>query len=355
MSNRKSTYDFVRDTHRDKYFKARDKEIAMLSDGRGGILDEYAEPLKGCPVCGEKKSEFLFKKQGFEFKRCGNRAECGHIFSDPQINEDALMRTYKGGGDNGPEKEPLAIDIWMEVLLSSTNVEYDKVKYQRGIDAMQQALNSDKPGRVLDIGCSIGHFLALAKEAGWEGIGLELNEKAVAYATENLGLDVRPQLLHEAGFEPESFDVVSFWGVIEHLKKPVETFIQAAKVLKPGGILLTFCPNGASLVCRVLREKAATFDGRNHPSYFTPRSVKLAMSMAGLENVSTTFHQPDLDAVINYIEGRDPYMKLEDETSPLHGLFAGQAREKAEEFILENGYGYKMMTINRKPEQKSRG
>ncbi|SHK37299.1 Methyltransferase domain-containing protein [Desulfatibacillum alkenivorans DSM 16219] len=344
-----STYDFVQQTGRDKYFAARDREIALLSDGAGGIKPEFAEPVEKCPVCGCGQSELWFKKQGFEFRRCKNTSVCGHIFGNPQINEDALNDCYRGAGEGGECAEVSANDLWIEVLLSQANASYDKGKYQRGIDAMQTALGTDKPGRVLDIGCSIGHFLALAKEAGWDAVGLELNEKAVAYATKELGLDVRPQLLDEAGFPPESFDVVTLWGVIEHLKRPVEVISQIAEILKPGGILLTFCPNGASMVCRVLREHAATFDGRNHPSYFTPQSIKYVMEQSGLENIAISFHQPDLDAVLNYLEGRDPYLRDEQEKGPLHAFFSGENRPKAEDFIRENGYGYKMMTLNRKP------
>ncbi|MBI9074127.1 MAG: class I SAM-dependent methyltransferase [Desulfatibacillum sp.] len=347
--NSSSTYDFVQQTGRDKYFAARDREIALLSDGRDGIRPEVAEPVERCPVCGHEKAELLFKKQGFEFKRCANTKECGHVFGDPQVDEGALMDCYRGEGDDASCEELSANDLWIEVLLSQANTAYDKGKYQRGIEAMQAALGTDKPGRVLDIGCSIGHFLALARDAGWETVGLELSEKAVAYATGELGLDVRPQLLDEAGFPPESFDVVTLWGVIEHLKRPVETLRQITEVLKPGGVLLTFCPNGASMVCRVLREKAATFDGRNHPSYFTSQSICFAMKQAGLENLSVSFHQPDLDAVLNYLEGKDPYLRDRQDKGPLHQLFSGIMKQKAEDFIRENGYGYKMMTLNKKP------
>lgn len=348
---RKSTYDFVRETGRDRYFDARDREIAMLADSSGGIRAEFAEPVTACPVCGHTQFNFWFEKQNFRIMTCADEEHCSHIFADPQINEDALMEFYRGDGDTGDAEQPTANDLWIEVLLSSANVRYDQVKYKKGLEAIEKAMAAEKAGkrRVLDIGCSIGHFLAVAHDAGWNTIGLELNTKAVAHARDVLGLDVRPRLLHEADLESESFDAVTLWGVIEHLKRPVEVLKQIMGVLKPGGVLLTFCPNGASLVCRILREKAATFDGRNHPSYFTPKSLRFAMKLAGLENLSVSSHQPDLGAVINYIEGRDPYVKKIDMQSPLHEFFSDLMRENAEKFILEKGLGYKIMSVNRKP------
>lgn len=350
VEDKLSTYDFVRETGRDRYFAARDREIAMLQNPAGGIRTEFAEAVTSCPVCGLKEFEFLFEKQGFQIMRCAHTERCGHVFANPQISEEALMEAYRGHAGNGEEREPSANDLWIEVLLSEANQQYDKTKYQRGLVAMEDALRTCTEGlrKVLDIGCSVGHFLAACRDKGWKTIGLELNQKAIVHARDVLGLDVRAELLNEADLPDASFDAVTLWGVIEHLKCPVETLKEIVRVLKPGGALLTFCPNAASLVCRVLRAQAATFDGRNHPSYFTPRSIRLAMELAGLETVAVTFHQPDLDAVLNYLEGRDPYIRTSDKPTPLTDFFSGPMRDVAEEFILKHGFGYKMMTINRK-------
>jgi SAM-dependent methyltransferase len=345
------TYDFVSETGRDLFFAAHEREISLLQDSNGVIRSEFAEPVLSCPVCGKKEFNLLFKKQGFAFKQCMNVEKCDHVYADPQINQDALLKAYKGEGASGKNDDVSASDLWLEVLLSDTNMRYDRVKYQRGLKAIDESIRTKKEGQrsILDIGCSVGHFLDIAGKNGWKTLGLELNEKAVSHARNVLGLEVRSQVLEDAGFHAESFDCVTLWGVIEHLKRPIEVLKEIFKILKPGGVLLTFCPNAASLVCRVLREKAATFDGHDHPSNFTPKSIKYAMELAGMKNVSITFHQPDLDSIINYMEGRDPYLKKDGSPGRLFEFFGGRMREVADEFILEYELGYKMMTINRKP------
>lgn len=341
-----STYDFVNATLRDLYYRAREYEISLLQDRAGDIKAEFAEPVSSCPVCGQTRFELLFIKQGFRIVRCLDTDRCGHVFANPQIKEQALMNAYRGQGGPDSDQTP-ANDIWIEVLLSEANHDYDRGKYLGGLYSLEEVLpNSNEPRRLLDIGCSIGHFLSLARKKGWHGIGLELNEKAVNHARNVLKLDVRTQLLDEAGFAPESFDAVTLWGVMEHLKRPMEVLRQIHRILKPGGLLLTFCPNATSLVCRVLREQAATFDGRNHPSYFTPTSLRRSMSLAGFETIKMTFHQADLDAVLNYVEGRNPYVRTTEHIGPFREFFSGLKKQEAERFILENGYGYKMMTLN---------
>ena len=343
------TYDFVQATGRDRYFEARDREMEVLRGPDGKIRPEYAEPVAACPVCSSRDHVLWFEKQGFEIRRCQNDVACGHIFAHPQIKEGPLLEAYRGpnGGDG---KFVSANDLWIDVLLSQVNRSYDRTKFENGLQAIRNALETDpveKP-RVLDVGCSIGHFLETARKHGWDAIGLELNEKATRHAREVLGLDVRRKTLEKAGFEPESFDAVTMWGVVEHLKRPVDTLKEVTPLLKPGGVFLTFSPNGDSLVCSVLRDKAATFDGRNHPSYFTPQSIRLAVETAGMANLSIDFFQPDLDALVHYCEGRDPYMCRTDQYGPLHRFFSETHRAEAEKFILENGLGYKMMTVNRK-------
>ena len=55
-----STFD--RDTGRDLYFEARERELEALAPTRH--VD--------CPVCGSAEYEALFVKQGFTFVRCAS-------------------------------------------------------------------------------------------------------------------------------------------------------------------------------------------------------------------------------------------------------------------------------------------
>src|SRR5271168_3125684 len=45
-----------------------------------------------------------------------------------------------------------------------------------------------KGGRLLDIGCGVGNFLAAARDAGFEVTGIEMNQNAVRFAQEHYGL-----------------------------------------------------------------------------------------------------------------------------------------------------------------------
>ena len=334
---KKSTYDFYKNTKRDLFFQLHDEEISKLIDYEGNIKNEYSDPIGSCPICKEKKFEFQFKKQGFNFKKCVN---CSHIYVDPQINEQALSKAYTGGDKS-------ASDVWMDVLLSSDNQEYDLKKYNVGLDLISKYLSDKSPNpNILDIGCSIGLFLNEAKKRNWNCFGLELNTRAVDHAKKKFNLDVRRKLLTNSTFSDNFFDVITMWGVIEHLKDPVSVLRTVKKKLKKDGIFLTFCPNAMSLVCRVIQSKATCFDGHDHPQNFSPCSIKFLLKKLGFKNLFLKTYQPDLDPVLNHISGLPPYIKDKTDHKAINLL--PKERSDIENFLSKNLLGYKMMTVSRK-------
>ena len=64
-------------------------------------------------------------------------------------------------------------------------------------------------GSLLDIGCSVGIFLKIAKQDGWETYGLEISKDTAKLARKRYGLEVLVGSLHQTNFEPDSFDVVT--------------------------------------------------------------------------------------------------------------------------------------------------
>src|SRR5207249_5661591 len=75
------------ETGRDRYFEARDAELAQLLDPETGRLAERLAQTIDCPLCGSATHTPLFEKQGFSFVRC---RECRLVFVNPQVREDVV-------------------------------------------------------------------------------------------------------------------------------------------------------------------------------------------------------------------------------------------------------------------------
>lgn len=97
--------------------------------------------------------------------------------------------------------------------------------------------------KVLEIGSGFGAFLNMLKSKNITGKGLELNPHAVLTCKEN-DLDIEQKLIQELIEEQkETFDVVCFFQVLEHIPKVHDFLESAIKALKPGGKLIIGVPN----------------------------------------------------------------------------------------------------------------
>ena len=62
-----------------------------------------------------------------------------------------------------------------------------------------------------------------------------------------------------------------------------------------------------SLATRVLHERAATFDGRNHLLYFSPATLRDLLEREGFEVVAMRTRVASLDPVLEWLSFSEPY------------------------------------------------
>ena len=284
------------ETGRDRYFAARDAELAGLLDPETGRLAAGLAQTIDCPLCGGADHRPLFEKQGFTFVRC---ADCRLVFVNPQVREDVVLSEYRTAETN---------DLWFDVLTSDRQLALDREKFGDVLDLLEPYRGS---GRLLDVGCSIGLFLDLARSRGWDGVGIEFAPRALAYAREEYGLEVLDVPLEEAGFEPESFDAVGLLSVLEHTNEPRRMLADVAGVLRPGGAVYIVVPNVESLACRVLHERARTFDGRNHLVYFSPATLRDCLDRCGFDMPYVGTKVSSFAAIAEHLAFEEPYADVE--------------------------------------------
>ena len=99
-------------------------------------------------------------------------------------------------------------------------------------------------GRLLDIGCSGGYFLAEARRQGWQGIGMDLSHEACLLA-QRAGLNAVHAESRHLPFRDGCMDAVSLVNVLDHVADPLGSLLEARRVLAPGGVLVVRVPNAA--------------------------------------------------------------------------------------------------------------
>jgi SAM-dependent methyltransferase len=229
---------------------------------------------RACPVCGQADPAPLFAKDGYSMVLC-TACSCVYVGEDPaSIDFDALygQAYYTGGSD--------------AVFADYVGQEAARRAHARRKLAVLRHLPPRIPrqGRLLDVGCAAGFFLAEA-QAHYEVLGVELSTWSSAYARDRLKLPVATGTLQQAALPADHFDVVTLWDVIEHVPEPVPLLAEAARVLKPGGRLVLTTGDWGSAYAQARGANWHLMTPPWHLTMFSRATLALAAQRAGLRVV----------------------------------------------------------------------
>jgi 2-polyprenyl-6-hydroxyphenyl methylase/3-demethylubiquinone-9 3-methyltransferase len=148
-----------------------------------------------------------------------------------------------------------------------------------------------QPRSVLDIACGGGFLSNALAAAGHSVTGIDLSEESLDVARRHdatgsvryMGMDA-----HQLGFADASFDVVCSMDFLEHTEQPAAVVEQAARVLRPGGVLFFHTFNRTPLSYLVVI-KAVEWFVRNtpermhvYPLFIRPRELEAWLEAGGL-------------------------------------------------------------------------
>lgn len=134
-------------------------------------------------------------------------------------------------------------------------------------------------GRVLDVGCGRAVFLHLLQRRGYRVRGTELSASTAANAHPDVPVDTGD--LRPGRYPRASFDLISIWHVLEHLREPQVTLRACREALAPGGALLVAVPNFGSLQARLGGPHWFHLDLPRHVFQFTPDTLSRLLETCG--------------------------------------------------------------------------
>jgi len=206
--------------------------------------------------------------KGYEVANLVKCASCSFVFSGREVTEHELTTFYQGY----PRNTPLSFVTRGRYLNLCASFE----KYR-------------KYGNLLDVGCGDGHFLSIAREMGWNVYGTEYTDEAVAVG-EAKGIAMRKGRLSKVSFDPEFFDVITSFEVIEHIDNPDEEVKSMFALLRGGGCCYLTTPNFNSLSRYLLRSGWNVIGYPEHLCYFTQGTLTRFFQRSGfrLESLATT-------------------------------------------------------------------
>ncbi|EDP69525.1 hypothetical protein FBALC1_00185 [Flavobacteriales bacterium ALC-1] len=140
--------------------------------------------------------------------------------------------------------------------------------------------------QLLDIGCGTGDFLETALKANWQILGIEPNDKAREIANSKTNNSVF-EIKHLNKLEPDSFDVITLWHVLEHLPNLEMHTALFKRLLKPNGTLVIAIPNFKSYDAKHYKNFWAAYDVPRHLWHFSKTSISELFKKENLKLVNT--------------------------------------------------------------------
>ena len=224
-----------------------------------------------CNLCGQDEFKVIEDDEvPFKVLQCKN---CSLVFVYPLPDRSELEEHY----DDSYYRD------WLDTQRESRIKMWNKrlAKLQR----------FSQGGTLLDVGCGEGTFLQLAEKNGWKTNGTEVSSYAARYAAGVSGADIFCGELHDARYPENSFDVVTVWHVLEHVRDPKRYLEEIQYILKPDGLLVIAVPNLNNLVMQIAyriikRRKLKLFskdEKEVHLYHFSAQTIKAYLDKTGFE------------------------------------------------------------------------
>lgn len=205
-----------------------------------------------CDLCGSLDHDLLYTKTDpitrldFHLVMC----RCGMAFVNPMPQEDSIPLLYPTSYLEGKEAR--------------------EDKYHKML-----GLLPEKPtGKLLDIGCGKGDFIYSAARIGWDVEGVDVIDWGSPYP-----VPVRIGNFLAMDFVPASYDVVTAWAVLEHVRHPSLFLEKIAGLLKPDGRFIFVVPNVAAPGMK----HSCAEDVPRHLWLFSPEAVTQFLERSGME------------------------------------------------------------------------
>jgi SAM-dependent methyltransferase len=212
-----------------------------------------------CPVCDSDAwrvflvTADMYTGGPYSLSRCDR---CGMVRTvDGDEPSSRSLYVYGGSSDAGSRFGPMQ---WV-------------LRAFRG--ARKRVLTARRPGRVLDVGCGDGSFLMALAQRGWDVFGTELSGSIATTAQECLGDRVHVGAIENMGFAEASFDLITFWHVLEHLEDPARALTEARRLVKADGVVMVAVPNIESWQAQLFKQDWLHLDVPRHRWHFGVRTL----------------------------------------------------------------------------------
>jgi len=255
----------------------------------GDLADRLSEGYDhiACPGCGARDARLFAlwpRAEGVLHWRRVQCTRCGLVYSDPVATEETIRRFYERhfAGDHS------------YYFRQEERTCFRKM-FRRQLDMLDRL---GATGRLLEIGCSGGYFLEMARGRRWRVCGVEASPE-LADCARKRGLDVHTGAFPGVRLPESDFDVIRMSNVLEHIRDIKGALREARRFLKGGGLVAISEPNlnfiygiASRTAFRLLGKVPRLPSNHIHTVDFTRSTLGRIVADCGFEVHAVDFYNP---------------------------------------------------------------
>ena len=231
-------------------------------------LTTEAAQSPSCPLCAISSSR-VKQIRGLNIQRC---TSCGHFFHPVDRPLEHVKSVYSDQYFSDSSEG------YQDYLQEEPN-QRRSAKFYCGLIAK----HSSTPAAMMDIGAASGFFLDEFQKLGWQGLGVEPNQRMREVALDRFNLPMVELLEHVP--EASRFQLVTMIQVISHLLDPVASLQQVHRALDRNGLLLVETWDRDSWIAKL---SGGGWHEWNPPSvlhWFSRSSLRSVLDSVGFKEV----------------------------------------------------------------------
>jgi 2-polyprenyl-3-methyl-5-hydroxy-6-metoxy-1,4-benzoquinol methylase len=261
-------------------YQAFRRSVEKISAERNALFTANNYRVNACPVCGVPAVETTpaFEAYGAAYVNC---CSCTHRYVINRLSKERLEEYYRTstlyqGTYTQKEKAMVRVEE-----IHRPKLDWVLQQFERRYGRM--------PHRILDIGAGSGHFSVACRDRGITCDGVELSESGRVFAREVFGVElIDADFLADTKSFADRYELITFWGLIEHVPDPGAMLAAAARALRgsEAAMLVASVPRWESLSSVVQFNRPDSIirhlDPLGHIQCFTDTSVAALVARTGL-------------------------------------------------------------------------
>lgn len=192
------------------------------------------------------------------------------------------------------QKKDTEIEFFNHFIENNDYDVFDESGYKRIVGKFTKYLPPPRKEKdklkVIDFGCGTGSFTSRFLNNGFELYGMDISSNCIRYARKKYP-DISFEIgdIEHTGYPDESFDAVLLTGVLHHFSDFSGVIKEIHRILRKGGIVLGYDPNGANPFMWMYRSNSSPFYSSKgiteNERLLTGKEIEYAFSSCGFQEI----------------------------------------------------------------------